>query len=279
MNQISSKNQELFSSHPNIVRSSFNSFNESDIASVKFPQLLVEAEHDWSLKSLKNSLILPDILCKYHNNLVRINGKHPFSWALNDIIDLWPKIIDYLSSNKQTRDHLSFLKEFVLDIFSSYKYQLLQYDLIHFFERSFLLDIVHDILKILPRMPQNSFFSISQKLIVLTESKELLLDQILTRLEMGYPVMVLSKLFTIMDLENISWQLECALMVTAAYILGKTLDKSLCLVWVKIIDDAMRRFDKIRLKQDYLIILKRIMLWPLIKIETDKTCEKGYLLV
>ena len=158
------KNQELFCSHPNIVRSSLKSLNDSNIHKVQFPAVLIEAEYDLNIKLLKNYPIFADILCKYHHDLRRVNGKHPFSWAIADILVIWPVLIDHLSFTMQTEAHLLFLKEFILDIFSSYEYFGVQIDLIELFKTinsSYLDGIIQNVFDILPKTPISSFFSVA----------------------------------------------------------------------------------------------------------------------
>ena len=272
--EIFMKNQELFCSHPNIVRSCLKMLNDSNIHQVQIPAVLVEAEYDLNIKLLKNDPIFADILCKYHHDLRSVNGKHPFSWAIADILVIWPKIIDYLSFTIQTEAHLLFLKEFILDIFSSYEYVLVQFDLIELFKtinNTFLIGIMQNVVDILPKTPISSFFTVAQKLISLHHEQfvMILLDQILTRFEMGYPIIAMSQMITNLDLE---FKYGIALIVSAAYILGKSLDKPVIKLWVAIL---RTRLHKSTFKQDYVIVLQRILLWPLIKIETDKSCEKG----
>ena len=101
---------------------------------------------------------------------------------------------------------------------------------------SLFIMFINDTLGILPRYPLVYYFSMSQRLLkVAARNKDIdasLLDHLLTRFEMGHPVMELSKIVSNWDWKKLSVNSERALMVVSAYILSRTLDKELCLVWI-----------------------------------------------
>ena len=288
------QNQELFCFHPNIVRSSLKNLKEADIDRIKFPQLLIEAELQWNIKTLREHAIFPSILCKYHNTLSRVNGQHPFSWAMSEISKYWPQIIDYLWSHEQSDAQLMFLKEFILDLFSLtredhdseaiHDIRAIQYDIIDLIsdlpQKSFVVRIIHDVLEILPKKPIQQYFSTCLRLIKITTGNgqfELFLDQLITRFEMGYPIMEISLLIRNWDYRELSLKSEIALIFCSAIVLSNSLDKEVCSVWVSILDNARRRIEKWDI-QINTIVLKRLLVWPLTKIKTEKTCENGKLL-
>jgi hypothetical protein len=94
---------------------------------------------------------------------------------------------------------------------------------------------------------------------------------------MGYPIMEMSLLIRNWDYRELSLKSEIALIFCSAIVLSNSLDKEVCSVWVSILDNARRRIEKWDI-QINTIVLKRLLVWPLTKIKTEKTCENGELL-
>lgn len=273
--------KELYCLHPNIVRSSLKSLSYSDIENVQLSELLIEADFDWNIRQMKESPIFAAILCKYHKDLVKVSDKHPFCWAISGIDKVWPALIDFLTSHQQSLEQLMFLKEFILEIFSSFTWDLIQYDIIEFLSEqrhnSLIVEIVSDILNILPNY-SNKYYAVSQKLIKVVRHQDefdivILLDQLLTRFEYGYPVMEMSRMVVSWDFIRLKRESEIALVFTAAYILSKTLDRELCRLWIAVLEGCRARLDKLETGQS--VVLKRILIWPLLKIKTEKSCQEG----
>ena len=282
------QNQELYSNHPSIVRSELWNFVESDLNKVKLPLLLTEVELDWNLKRLKgSSCIFIPILFKYHAELKRVNSKHPFCCIISELSLYWDEIYDFIYSTAINLNQFLFLKEFILEVFTITGLELIWHDLLDFIRNCSkdlpVMELVREVLEIIPKFPVAAYFNISQKLINVANAHAHLghkhqldilrvLDLTVTRLELGYPIRILTSILVNYEIGLLNSREMVAMTFVAICILSVTIDKELSRIWLSILYKLIQEFND---DKELVPIIKRCALWALLKIKTDKTCQES----